>query len=49
MTPPLDSALEGCPGGERRVLNNGVTRAIPYPKKGFNCNPYGIGLDQKNK
>lgn len=42
MTPPLDAALEGCPGDERRVLQDGKTIAIPYPKKDFNCNPFGI-------
>jgi hypothetical protein len=44
MTPPLMASLEGCPIDERKVLKNGVTIAIPYPKKDFNCNPYGIGL-----
>lgn len=24
------------------MLQDGVTKAVPYPQKGFNCNPYGI-------
>lgn len=32
---------------------DGTTKAVPYPKKGFNCNPYGIsafkGLAQLEK
>jgi hypothetical protein len=42
MTPPLTSQLPSCPGDERRVLQDGTTMAVPYPKKGFNCNPFGI-------
>jgi hypothetical protein len=46
MTPPLDNALEGCPGDERRVLQDGVSIAVPYPKKDFNCNPFGIAASK---
>jgi len=42
MNPPLPTKAEHCPIDERKVLQDGVTRAIPYPKPGFNCNPYGI-------
>lgn len=42
MAPPLMANLVGCPGDERKTLANGTTMAVPYPKKGFNCNPYGI-------
>jgi len=42
MTPPLDKALEACPGDERKVLQNGRDIAVPYPLKDFNCNPFGI-------
>ena len=32
--------LEHCPDFvERFTLVNGATRAIPYPQKGYNCNP----------
>ena len=32
--------LEHCPDFvERHTLTNGATRAVPYPKKGYNCNP----------
>lgn len=41
--------MEACPlaESERRVLQDGKTIAIPYPKTGHNCNPYGIGLHEK--
>lgn len=35
-------SLSSCPGDERKTLADGVTGGVPYPKKGFNCNPYGI-------
>ena len=34
-------ALPSCPEDERKTLVNGTTLGVPYPKKGFNCNPYG--------
>ena len=38
------TSLEHCPDfNERFTLLNGVTRAVPYPKAGFNCNAdYGL-------
>ena len=43
LTPPLvPSQIEACPIDERKMLVDGVTRAIPYPQPGYNCNPYGI-------
>jgi len=41
MNPPLTPAIEACPIDEREVLSDGRTRAVPYPKAGYNCNPYG--------
>jgi len=40
--------LEGCPiaEAERKVLLDGKTKAVAYPAKGFNCNPYGIYSQQ---
>jgi len=37
-------SVEHCPDfNERFTLTNGKTRAIPYPQKGWNCNPeYGM-------
>ena len=51
MNPPLERSLQACPiaEAERKVLSDGKTKAIPYPAKGFNCNPYGIGLNEKKK
>jgi len=52
MNPPLGAKVEACPIDERKVLQDGTTRAVPYPKGGFNCNPYSNGgtgnLSQKN-
>jgi hypothetical protein len=32
--------LEHCPDfDERFTLVDGKTRAVPYPRKGYNCNP----------
>ena len=31
MTPPITPDIESCPIDERETLQNGVTRAIPYP------------------
>jgi hypothetical protein len=32
--------LEFCPDfNERYTLRNGTTPAVPYPKRGNNCNP----------
>lgn len=42
MDPPLLPTVEACPIDERKVLSNGVTKAIPYPAAGYNCNPYGL-------
>lgn len=42
MTPPLSNELVSCPGDIKKTLSDGVTLAVAYPKKGFNCNPYGI-------
>ena len=41
-------AVEHCPDfDERMTLVNGKTRAIPYPKKGWNCNPdWGLAQTQ---
>ena len=34
------SSVEHCPDfNERMVLKDGVTKAIPYPQAGYNCNP----------
>lgn len=45
--------LASCPNDEKKTLEDGKTQAIPYPKKDFNCNPYGItslkGLSQMDK
>lgn len=51
MKPPLPRELQACPlaESERRVLQDGKTKAVPYPQQGFNCNPYGIGLNQNKK
>lgn len=38
----MGPALESCPIDERKKLVDGKTDAIPYPGKGFNCNPFGI-------
>jgi hypothetical protein len=47
MNPPLiQGALENCALDERKTLQDGTTKAIPYPKAGFNCNPYGIAAQQ---
>jgi hypothetical protein len=42
MKPPLTPNIEACPIDEREVLSDGRTRAVPYPKAGYNCNPYGL-------
>ena len=42
MNPPLLSGLPSCPIDERKVLQDGKTLAVPYPKAHFNCNPYGV-------
>ena len=42
MNPPLYPTMEHCPIDERVMLQDGRTKAVPYPKPGFNCNPYGI-------
>lgn len=54
LQPPLvPGTMEACPIDERKVLQDGVTIAVPYPKPNYNCNPYGIaaqkphGLDNK--
>jgi hypothetical protein len=40
------NGLEHCPDfDERMTLNDGRTRAIPYPEEYFNCNP-GFALQQ---
>ena len=38
--------MEACPIDERKVLIDGVTIAVPYPKPNYNCNPYGIAAQQ---
>ena len=39
-TPTPWATLEHCPDfDERFTLVDGKTRAVPYPRKGFNCNP----------
>ena len=42
MNPPLFPEMESCPIDERVMLVDGRTKAVPYPKPGFNCNPFGI-------
>jgi len=42
MTPPLLPNMEHCPIDDKKMLTDGTTRAIPYPKAGGNCNPFGI-------
>ena len=51
LNPPLSRELQACPlaESERRVLQDGKTKAVPYPAKGFNCNPYGLGLTEQKK
>ena len=42
------AGLEHCPDfDERHTLVNGKTRAVPYPNKGYNCNPE-YALPQKH-
>ena len=49
MDPPLiHGALENCALDDRKTLQDGTTIAVPYPKPGYNCNPYGVAA-QKNK
>jgi hypothetical protein len=39
-TPTPWATLEHCPDfDERFTLVDGKTRAVPYPRKGYNCNP----------
>jgi len=42
MNPPLVPTMEHCPIDERKMLADGRTKAVAYPKPGFNCNPFGI-------
>jgi hypothetical protein len=43
LQPPLRADnLEACPIDDKVHLTDGKTKGIPYPKPGFNCNPYGI-------
>jgi len=44
------TTLEHCPDfNERHVLLNGVTKAVPYPQAGFNCNKdYGLAQGGPN-
>lgn len=42
MTPPLTPNIEACPIDDKKHLTDGRTEAIPYPKNGYNCNPFGI-------
>jgi hypothetical protein len=42
MNPPLMPNMENCPIDERKMLLDGRTLAVPYPRPGFNCNPFGI-------
>jgi len=42
LNPPLLPGLPSCPVDERKVMQDGKTLAIPYPKAHYNCNPYGI-------
>ena len=44
MNPPLTPNIESCPVDERRMLSDGKTLAIPYPKAGYNCNPFGLSM-----
>jgi len=47
LQPPLVPNIQSCPIDDKVMLTDGTTKAIPYPKPGFNCNPYGIAA-QKN-
>jgi hypothetical protein len=42
MKPPLLPNLEHCPIDDKKMLTDGRTLAIPYPKDGGNCNPFGM-------
>lgn len=42
MKPPLLPNIEACPIDDKKHLTDGRTLAVPYPKAGYNCNPYGI-------
>jgi len=42
MNPPLFPEMESCPIDDKVMLTDGTTKAVPYPKPGFNCNPFGI-------
>ena len=42
MNPPIKNNMESCPIDERKNLGDGSTKAVAYPKAGFNCNPYGV-------
>ena len=42
MNPPVPNNIQACPIDERKNLNDGTTKAVPYPKPGFNCNPFGV-------
>ena len=40
MSPPLKTSVQACPIDDKSMLVDGTTRAIPYPKDGYNCNPF---------
>ena len=42
LKPPLLPNIEACPIDDKKMLSDGKTLAIPYPKGAFNCNPFGI-------
>ena len=48
MNPPLiHGALENCALDDRKTLQDGTTIAVPYPKAGYNCNPYGVAAQKQ--
>lgn len=42
MNPPLVPSIEACPIDDKKMLTDGRTLAVPYPKAGYNCNPFGL-------
>ena len=48
LTPPLVPNIESCPIDDKKQLTDGRTAAIPYPKPGYNCNPYGIAAQKSH-
>ena len=42
MNPPLEVNIEACPIDDKKMLTDGRTVGVAYPKPGYNCNPFGI-------